>query len=106
MGLVENPGAFEYPPEVSYNLMQALAIAGGVDMTANPPWATVFRKDVSGRIIPATFKIKGDGLVKSSSLPIKPGDVIVIEHTAASWTRSLLAQIVDLQFGVFVGSRR
>ena len=105
VGLVRTPGAFEYPPEVTYNLMQALVIAGGVDTIADPPWATVFRKDASDRIIPATFKIKGDGLVQSSKLPIKPGDVIVIEHTAASWTRSLLSQIVNLQFGVYAGSR-
>ena len=106
VGLVDSPGAYEYPPEVTYNLMQALAIAGGVDTIANPPWATVFRKDASGKIIPATFKIKGNGLVESSAMPIKPGDVIVIEHTKASWTRALLADIVNLQFGVFYGDDR
>jgi len=31
--------------------------------------------------------------------------VIVIEHTPASWTRSLLAQIVHIQFGFFVDQR-
>jgi len=102
IGLVQKPGAHEYPPEVTYNLMQALAIAGGVDMTADPPYATVFRKDKDGKILPATFAISGVGLAQASALEIKPGDVIVVEHTAASWTRSLLAQILRIQLGFFI----
>jgi protein involved in polysaccharide export with SLBB domain len=101
VGLVTKPGAYEYPPEVTYNLMQALAVAGGVDRVADPPYATVFRKDASGRIVPGTFEIYGDGLVESSVLPIKPGDVIVVEHTPVTWTRSLLAQILTIQFNLF-----
>jgi polysaccharide export outer membrane protein len=102
IGLVVKPGAYEYPPEVSYNLMQALAIAGGVDMISDPPYATVFRRDRDGRIVPATFEIAGGGLVQSSNLRIKPGDVIVIEHTAATWTRSVFAQVLRIQFGLFI----
>jgi protein involved in polysaccharide export with SLBB domain len=101
VGLVTKPGAYEYPPEVTYNLMQALALAGGVDRVADPPYATVFRKDASGKILPGTFEIYGDGLVESSGLAIKPGDVIVVEHTPVTWTRSLLAQILTIQFNLF-----
>lgn len=102
IGLVMKPGAYEYPPEVTYNLMQALAIAGGVDVVSDPPYATVFRRDRDGRIVPATFEIAGGGLVQSSALRIKPGDVVVVEHTAASWSRSVLAQILRIQFGLFI----
>ena len=101
VGLVEKPGAFEYPPEVEYNLMQALAVAGGVNAIAAPPYATVFRKDALGNIVPATFGISGNGLVESSGLPIKPGDVIVVQQTPATWTRTLLAQITRVQVGFF-----
>ena len=97
VGLVKNPGAFEYPPEQSYNLMQALAVAGGVDVFADPRYATIFRKDSRGNIIPATFEINGDGLVTASALEIKPGDVIVVGHTAASWTRSLIRELFRVQ---------
>jgi polysaccharide export outer membrane protein len=102
VGLVREPGAFEYPPEVTYNLMQALAVAGGVDMTANPPYATVFRKRADGIVLPATFEIRGNGLTQSSGLAIKPGDVIVVDHTFASWTRSLMSQVLRIQFGFYV----
>jgi len=102
VGLVNKSGAYEYPPDTEYNLMQALATAGGVDMTANPPYATVFRKDANGEILPATFDISGVGLKRSSALRIKPGDVIVVQHTAMSWSRSLMAQILRIQFGFFL----
>jgi protein involved in polysaccharide export with SLBB domain len=99
VGLVASPGAYAYPPEVDYNLMQALAVAGGVDMTADPPYATIFRKDATGQIIPATFDIDGAGLTNSSTLKIKPGDVIAVQHTAASWTRSFASEIFRISIG-------
>lgn len=106
VGLVGNPGAYEYPPEVEYNLMQAIAIAGGVDRIANPPYATVFRKDTkTGEIIPATFDIDGDDLVQASSLRLKPGDVIAIQHTPVTWTRTFMAQIFDLNLGIYYDPR-
>jgi hypothetical protein len=62
----------------------------------------VFRKDANGEILPATFDISGIGLMRSSALRIKPGDVIVVQHTAMSWSRSLMAQILRIQFGFFL----
>ncbi len=106
VGLVLKPGAYEYPPEVQYNLMQALAVAGGIDIVANPPYATIFRKSLeTGEILPATFSIDGDGLVQASGLKIKPGDVIAVQHTPASWTRSFMAEIFRINFGVFIDNR-
>jgi polysaccharide export outer membrane protein len=105
VGLVRDPGAFEYPPEVRYNLMQALAVAGGVDTFADPRYATVFRKDASGEILPATFEIQGNGLVTASTLQVKPGDVIVVGHTAASWTRALVRELFRVQV-IFGNDRR
>ena len=42
------------------------------------------------------------GLVAASDLEIKPGDVLVIEQTPASWTRTLIARILQFQvnFGI------
>ena len=102
VGMVAKPGAFEYPTRGSYNLMQALAIAGGIDRVANPPYATVFRKNAEGEILPVTFKIRGDGLVRASSVSIRAGDVIAVQHTAGSWTRALLAKVLRLQVNFLV----
>ena len=82
--------------------MQALAIAGGVDMIADPPYATIYRKNRDGEMIGVTFEISGSDLVRASSLRIKPGDVIAVQHTIGSWTRSLLAQVLRFQVGFFV----
>lgn len=106
IGLVRKPGAFEYPPERDYNLMQALAIAGGTDQTAYPPYATVFREDKDGRILATSFPITGEDSLKAVAVRIKPGDVIAVQHTVASWTRSLIAQVLRFQFGFFVDPRR
>ena len=107
VGLVNNPGAYEYPPEVTINLMQAIATAGGTDRIADPPYAHVFRKNPqTGEILANTFEIYGDGLVASSSEPIKPGDVIVLEHTTITWTRTLLSEILQFQFGYIFDNRR
>ncbi len=101
IGLVKKSGAYEYPPEVTYNLMQALAVAGGVDTVADPPYATIFRKDKDGKILAATFGIAGSGMALSSGFEIKPGDVIAVEHTALSWSRALLAQVLRINIGFF-----
>jgi len=105
IGLVKQPGAYAYPPEVSYNLLQALAVAGGTDPIADPPYATIFRKDATGEIIPATFGIGSDGTGSSAALQIKPGDVIAVQHTAASWTRSLASEIIRINIGWFTDIR-
>lgn len=42
MGLVRQPNAFPYPPNVQYSLMEALAFAGGLDMVADPRYLKVY----------------------------------------------------------------
>lgn len=106
VGLVVKPGAYEYAPGQRINLMQALAIAGGVDRVADPPYATVFRADADGRIIPVTFGISGTELVSASGLAIRPGDVIAVEHTPGSWTRSLIATVFRAQLNFLVDPTR
>lgn len=102
VGLVAKPGAYEYAPGQRVNLMQALAVAGGVDRVADPPFATVFRKDGLGQIVAATFAISGTGQVKASGVEIRPGDVIAVDHTVGSWTRTLIATVLRLQVNFFI----
>lgn len=99
VGLVTKPGAHAYPPEVTYNLMQALGVAGGTITRANPPYATIFRRDVDGSILTATFTVRGDSAAASASIQIKPGDVISVQHTAGSWTRNFAAEVFRINVG-------
>lgn len=102
IGLVNAPGAFPYPPESRYNLMQALAFAGGLNDFADPQYAKVYRQDASGKVVAAVFKLDGQAFTAASNIAIKPGDVVAVEHTALTRTRYLLREILRVGLGVTV----
>jgi polysaccharide biosynthesis/export protein len=99
VGLVTRPGVYTRPPGAKFNLMNALATGGGAELISNPPYATVFRQDATGKILASTFEITGPQIVQALQLSIKRGDVVVVAHTAASWTRALMSQVLRLQVG-------
>ncbi len=100
VGLVGSQGAYPFPPEQEINLLQAIAMAGGPDSVASPPYATIYRRDYeTGEVLPATFEIKGEALLTSISIPIKPGDVISLGHTAGTWTRVLASEVFQIRIG-------
>ncbi len=102
LGLVAGQGAFPIPPEQELNLLEAIAVAGGPDPVAAPPYATIFRKDYeTGEILASTFEIKGEALRTAITIPIKPGDVISLGHTAGTWTRKFASEVFTLQIGYF-----
>lgn len=103
-GLVKKSGIFTYPPPRRFNLMQALATAGGVDENAAPRFATVYRKRADGTILGATFKIDGTSLESASNILIKDGDVIAVEHTQGSWLRQFFSQVFGFRASVNVSS--
>ena len=98
VGLVRKPGAFPYPPGVEYNIMQALAFAGGTDPIADPKYVKVYRQNPSGAIVDATFEIKGAQVPQAMGLKLKPGDVVSVEQTAATNARMLFSQIFRVYF--------
>jgi len=101
MGLVNKPGVYPYPEGVQYNLMQALAFGGGVDNRADPQYAKIYRQTEDGKVIAAAFKLDSAAFTEASNIPIKPGDVVAVEHTAATRTRQFFAEL--LRFGLGFG---
>lgn len=85
VGLVNRPGTFPYPPDVEYNLMQALGFAGGLLLSAEPRYATIYRLRADGTTVSAAFNIvnvaKNADPTDAISVPLKPYDVIAVEHT-------------------------
>jgi protein involved in polysaccharide export with SLBB domain len=85
VGLVNKAGNFPYRPDVQYNLMHALGFAGGLNMSAEPRYATVYRLAADGTTVSAIFNIAG--IAKSAdptgalSVVLKPYDVVAVEHT-------------------------
>ena len=100
IGLVNKPGAFPYPPGSKFNVMQALAFAGGMNDIAAPEYVRIYRQRADGSIIDAEMRIRGSGVTDASSVTIKPGDVVSVEHTVATQTRLLFAQIFRVTFNI------
>lgn len=104
VGLVHKPGAYPYPSRVEYNLLQAIAMAGGANEIADPQFAKIYRKDEHGQLQVGCFRIAGEDENIASDIFIKPGDVVAIEHTSRTRTRTILAEVLRIGAGVNVGA--
>jgi hypothetical protein len=105
VGLVNRAGNFPYPPNVSYNLMQAIAFAGGLDPTAEPRYVTVYRLKPDGSVVHATFELvkKGNSshLSDALNIHIKPGDIVSVEHTPRTRKNVFLDRIFRINLGTY-----
>ena len=106
IGLVEHPDAFPYPPNIQYNLMEALAFAGGLDPVADPRYVKIYRKDAYGEVISATFKIEDKSLADAYNIAIKPGDVIYVDHTLHTRANTFLSDVLTIGVGADVRFRK
>ena len=103
IGLVNRPGNFPYPPDVQYNLMQAVGFAGGLSQAAEPRYTTVYRQKADGTITSAIFKVvDGSKLTNASNILIKPGDIVSVEHTPRTRTKLFLDRVFRINMGVYV----
>lgn len=102
MGLVNHSDAFEYPPNVQYNLMEALAFAGGLNMIADPRYVKIFRQDEGGKVVNVTIEIQSETLSNTYAVLIKPGDVIYVDQTFQTRTNTFLSQVLSIRFGADV----
>lgn len=106
VGLVNKPGNFPYPPNAQYNLMQAIAFAGGLDRNADPRYATIYRLKADGSIVSTPFQLittkKGSQLTDALNIPIKPGDIVAVEDTLRTRTNEFLRRIFNVHVGAYV----
>jgi protein involved in polysaccharide export with SLBB domain len=106
MGLVNRPGNFPHPPDVRYNLMQALAFAGGLNQAADPRYATVYRLTPDGTIVSAAFEVAnirdGSQLTAALNVSIKPGDIVAVEHTPRTRTQVFLDRVFRINIGTYL----
>jgi len=103
IGLVNAPGNFPYPSGVQYNLMQAIAFAGGLNMAAEPRYATVYRRKPDGTVVNVTYRV-ADGPEAMSALNVlmKPGDIVAIEHTSRTRRKVFLDNLFNFNVGAYV----
>lgn len=106
LGLVNNPGSFPYPPDAQYTLMQALGFAGGLNLVADPRYATVYRQKTDRKIVSATFQVlNGSNMADSPNILIKPGDIVAVEHTSRTRTNLFLDRVFRINTGLYTTLR-
>lgn len=103
-GLVNKGGAFPYPPDVQYNLMQSISFAGGLLDRAAPDFVTVYRRTNDGKVASAVLKVDRVSLIQSSDIGIKPGDVVAVEPTPTTKARMFFLEVFRLNGGAYAGT--
>ena len=76
MGQVNRPGVFEFPPEESVNLLQALATAGGYTRLASPSKVTLQRMENG---LPRAIRLDAQAMSRdpnAAPFQVLPDDVI------------------------------
>ncbi len=106
LGLVAKPGNMPYPPGVRYNLIQAIAYAGGLDLVADPRYVSVYRLAPDGQIASVTFQLvdphRQQKLTGTLALPLKPGDVVSVEHTPRTRMNTFLDRVFRITLGLYL----
>ena len=105
IGLVEQPGNFPYPRGAQYNLIQAIAFAGGGDRITEPRYATVYRLNDDGEIVSVVLPIAHDSSrgrhTDAMQTKIKPGDVVALEHTPRTRSNVVLNRLFRINLGIY-----
>ena len=103
IGLVNNAGNFEYPPEANYNLIQAIGFAGDLDLQLDPRYVSIYRLKKDGTVARAMFKLKqGNRMTEDLAIPILPGDIVAIEHTPRTRRKEFVNRVFNVNIGTYV----
>lgn len=110
VGLVNRPGNFPYPPDAQYNLIQAVAFAGGMDMVADPRYVSVYRLRGDGTIASTTVQLVNsknkEQLTEALAMPLKPGDIVSVEHTLRTRTNVFFDRVFRINLGLYLSPER
>ena len=106
LGLVNAPGNFPYPPESQYRLAEVIALAGGLNLVAEPRYVSVYRLRADGEVIGTTFQLvdpdEQESLTQQLALQIKPGDVVSVEQTPRTRTNLFLDRVFRISLGLYL----
>lgn len=109
LGLVKAPGSYPVTPDATVNLIQAIGLAGGVDVVTDARYAVIYRQDQQGQVVAARIKLNAVGddnyfftdstLAAVAHTPLKPGDVVMVEHSDHTRLRWTLNRILFFSVG-------
>jgi polysaccharide biosynthesis/export protein len=103
VGLVLKQGTYPYPPGMAYHLPEAIAFAGGLNDTADPRFARIYRPTKDGRVLDVLIPIRpGPEFAAAMTILIRPGDVVAVEQTPRTRRNLVLSELFSLKttFGV------
>ncbi|MCP8890795.1 polysaccharide biosynthesis/export family protein [Sphingomonas faeni] len=92
-GSVRQPGI--YPATGPLSLVQAIALARGVDDLANPRRVAIFRT-IGGKRMAAAFDLTSIRRGEMADPPIYPGDTVVVDGSGVKKTQRDLLQALPL----------
>ena len=94
------------PSEVLELTMPSILQTVTVDEAADPRYAVIYPLDSQGQIQHVAYNIqksKNDTLPASPmTVPIKPGDIVAVEHTRRTRTKIVLDRIFHVNLGAYV----
>ena len=99
MGLVRKPDTFTYPPDVQYNVMEAIAFAGGLDPVTDPRWVKIYRQNDAGESSTVTLSINNKSIANASKVMIKPGDIVYVDHTMRTRVNGFFSNLFHIGVG-------
>jgi protein involved in polysaccharide export with SLBB domain len=103
VGLVNKQGTYPYPPGMSYHLPEAIAFAGGLNDTADPRFARIYRPTPDGRVLDVLIPIRpGAEFAAAMTLLIRPGDVVAVDQTPRTRRNLALSELFSLRTSVGV----
>lgn len=102
-GLVNKPGTFDYPPDASYSLLDAIGHAGGVNASADPQFARLFRKTADDRLVSVVVRIGESDLPQNGDIPLRPGDSVDVLHTIRTDVRMAISSFF-MHSGFYAGA--
>jgi len=80
-------------------------LAGGLDLTADPRYVSVYRLKADGTVADVTLQLvdpeNQEKLTETLALPLKPGDVVSVEHTLRTRTNRFLDRVFRVSLGLY-----
>ncbi len=100
LGLVRRPGVFSWRVDQMYNVMHALADAGGVDPIAAPEYVRISRILPDGRNLEAVVRMNDNDSSTLTSIALQTGDVVCVDQTPMTQVRLFLNNVLNIAAGV------
>jgi polysaccharide export outer membrane protein len=99
-GSVTKPGEFPIPTDREIRVLEAIGLAGGVNMLSEPTHALVIRRPTDMKPVVIRVDLSRAARHPDDNLRLMEGDVVSVVEDAASHTRRAIRQFIN--FGLFL----